>query len=98
MFVVGALLAALTVVLAPSGQAKAAGLDGVWSCSIPAGYTWDSTQTSYSCNTLGNKIYHVRIPADGLWACSIPAGYTWDSAQTSYSCNNLENKIYHLRG
>ncbi|MEV7169180.1 hypothetical protein AB0O18_05755 [Streptomyces sp. NPDC093224] len=82
------LLALLTLLfgvlaLAPGSPAwgRTAGLGGTWSCTVPAGYVWDSIS-----NGCSNSIqYRLQTPADGKWSCKVPDAWTYDAIDDTLS-------------
>ncbi|NVK79182.1 hypothetical protein HG542_16100 [Streptomyces morookaense] len=98
------LAAAVTLGLAPAAQAapaRAENLDGVWSCSVPQGYTYDQVVSRLgSCGQGFAPQYHLRAPQDGIWACSVPdSSFTWDQVVSRVNtCSTSGFAVsYHMR-
>lgn len=81
------LATALTAATAPAAeagtiaQAPKAGTTGAtaatsgWTCSVPSGYTYTSSRSSYACSggsSYRTTEFYAEPPANGLWAGPAP--------------------------
>ncbi|WP_405015823.1 hypothetical protein OHV05_00985 [Kitasatospora sp. NBC_00070] len=81
------LLAGFTV--APAGSAHAAGLDGTWACSVPAGYTYDQVQQTRQCSGGAgwtSTVFRLRTPAEGVLSCTPVDGFVYDNVTLGSAC------------
>jgi len=71
--------------------------DPGYECSVPAGYTYDTSTPPAFANCGGGPSYHVVVPKDGRSACTVPAGFSYDNSTAAAfepGCNG--NPLYHL--
>ncbi|WP_344441190.1 hypothetical protein [Kitasatospora nipponensis] len=102
-----ALAAAAAVLLAnfavaPADSAHAAGLDGSWACSVPAGYTYDQVQQTRQCSggsSWTSTVFHLRTPAEGVMSCTPVDGFVYDYVSLGSACAQIgpQAASYRLR-
>ncbi|KAE9375860.1 hypothetical protein N431DRAFT_454463 [Stipitochalara longipes BDJ] len=71
-----------------------------WSCTVPAGYTYDSVQSVFgTCGAALHPYYHILLPSDEVSACTVPEGFVYDSVANSLDVCSTSGFAprYHLR-
>ncbi len=74
--------------------------DSTWSCTVPAGFTYDQVKlVTTTCGAGSQPYYHLRTPTDGLNACLQIIGFVYDKVSTSTLCSTTGTPAiqYHLR-
>ncbi|MFJ8435943.1 hypothetical protein ACIQ9P_32045 [Kitasatospora sp. NPDC094019] len=75
-----AALAALGPWTTGPASANTTGLDGTWSCTVPAGYVHDAIASG--CGGSG-VTFRLLTPATGRWSCAVPDAWTYDALDSS---------------
>ncbi|HXM55167.1 MAG TPA: hypothetical protein VOB72_07230 [Candidatus Dormibacteraeota bacterium] len=75
------------VVVGAASPAEANGPGDFNSCSVPAGWTYDSVSGTLGCGSGIQPLYHVVAPQDNEWACTVPAGFTYDQVSATTGCS-----------